>query len=102
MQNGGYNQIVLIGDVTEMGKPHFGRDNCAIFRMKTDRYWRDKTTQLERKATTSHNVLGFNELSDVIMEHIRVGQLVFVTGMMQYYKDFPEVVADFIKIIREA
>lgn len=101
MQNGGYNQIVLIGDVTTTGKSHLGRENCAIFRMKTDRFYRDKATLLERKATTSHNIIGFNELSDVVMTHIRVGQLVLVTGMMQYYKDFPEVVADFIKIIRE-
>lgn len=106
MNNGGFNLIVLVGDVTSEPLQRGRKVKMANFQLTTTRFYRDRQTHLEKKAEARHEVVAFEELADVVLDHVKRGQMVLVTGMMQYYEDNgkmkAEVKADVIKVIKEA
>jgi single-stranded DNA-binding protein len=79
----GFNLILLHGTVS---KPPIRFDTRAVFYLDTTRLWRDRTTQLTKSETTTHTIIAYKELAEVVMKKIDAGSEVLVEGFHQIYQ----------------
>jgi len=80
--NNGFNLVILHGTVP---KPPLRFDTRAVFYLDTTRLWRDRVTQLTRSETTTHTIIAYKELAEVVMAQVKEGSEVLVEGQHQFY-----------------
>lgn len=69
------NQIAVSGNVSQ--PPREAGDRAVVFSLAVDAGWG------ERKVTNFYSVWSFGKTKDYVMEHIGVGDKMFVTGELK-------------------
>lgn len=80
----GVNKVILIGIAgRDPERRETGRAAIANLSLATSERWTDKTTGERRERTEWHRVSFFGRLAEVVCEHVRKGDRVYVEGSLR-------------------
>ncbi len=103
------NKVILQGNAgrdPELKKMDENRSALSLS-IATSEYWKDKTTGERRERTDWHRVVFYGRLAEVVAEHVKQGDTVYIEGRTQtreYTKQnnerafITEIVADKFKM----
>lgn len=95
-----------VGQEPELKKLEGGRSALTVS-LATNEYWKDKTTGERKERTDWHRVVFYGRLAEVVAEHVRQGDVLYIEGRNQtrkYTKEnnetayVAEVIADKFKM----
>ncbi len=77
------NKVILIGHCG--GDPKFlsevdGKQSSALISLATSEKWRDKETGEKKERTEWHSVLFFAKLAEIVNQHVKKGDLLYIEG----------------------
>lgn len=82
------NKVLLIGNLAKDPEIRYsdGGNACAKVRLITNERWKDRQTGEQKQRTEGHNLVFFGRQAEVVAEHLKSGEKLFVEGRNQTRK----------------
>jgi len=83
----GINKVILIGNVGKDPDVRYSSNGSAVakFSLATNESWKDKDGN-QKEHTEWHNIVAFGKTADVIGEHVKKGDSLYIEGQLQTQK----------------
>lgn len=79
------NKVILVGNLTsdpELRNTPSGQAVCN-FRMATNRFWNDRTSNQQQKETEYHTIVAWGKLADISSRFLTKGSLTMIEGRIR-------------------
>lgn len=84
----GINKVILVGNAGQEPDIRYTPSGkaIAIISVATGREWKDRQTGKKQSATEWHRVTFFEPLSNIVSEHVKKGQQLYIEGFLRTRK----------------
>lgn len=84
----GVNKVILIGHVGQDPEVKHTASGSAIanISLATSESWKNKTTGAKEEKTEWHKVAFFGKLAEIVGQHVKKGQQIYIEGRLQTRK----------------